>query len=82
MILFTQSKKKKGTSNKKIQIVLGSIGLDNVGIYSRDGLFLSDIEIVNLHPVKGSHWFCYIHEKYLDSYACAPPKKLSKFIIK
>ena len=73
--------KNKATSNIKIQQVLSSIGLNNVGIYLRDGLFLSDIGIVNLHPLKGSHWVSYINEDYFDSYGCVPPKKLSKFII-
>ena len=74
--------KNKATSNKKIQQVLDSIGLDNVGIYLRDDTFKSDVGIVNLHPLKGSHWVCYINENYFDSYGCVSPKKLSKFIIK
>ena len=74
--------KNKATSNIKIQKVLTSIGLDNVNIYLRDGPFLSDIGIVNLHPSKGSHWVCYINENSFDNYGCSPPKKLSKFIIK
>ena len=48
--------KNKATSNIKIQQVLCSIGLDNVGIYLRDGPFSSDIGIENLHPSKGTHW--------------------------
>ena len=72
----------KATSNIKIQQVLSYLGLSDVGIYLRDGLFLSDIGIVNLHPLKGSHWVAYINENYFDSYGCVPPKKLSKFIIK
>ena len=72
----------KETSNIKIQQVLNSIGLNNVGIYLRDGPFESDIGIVNLHPSKGTHWVCYINENYFVSYGCSPPKKLSKFIIK
>ena len=72
----------KSTSNTKIQQVLSSLGLNDVGIYLRDGVFKSDIGIVNLHPSKGTHWVCYINENYFDSYGCAPPKKLSKFIIK
>ena len=72
----------KATSNKKIQHVLSCLSLDDVGIYLRDGSFKSDIDIVNLHPSKGTHWVCYINENYFDSYGCAPPKKLSKFIIK
>ena len=74
--------KNKATSNIKIQQVLDSIGLINVGVYLRDGPFKSDIGIVNLHPSKGTHWVCYINENYFDSYGCVPPKKLSKFIIK
>ena len=74
--------KNKATSNIKIQKVLTSIGLDNVNIYLRDGLFSSNIGIVNLHPTKGTHWVCYISENYFDSYGCSSPKKLSKFIIK
>ena len=47
--------KNKATSNIKIQQVLNSIGLNNVGIYFRDGPFSSDIGILNLHPSKGTH---------------------------
>ena len=54
--------KNKATSNIKIQKVLTSIGLDNVGIYLRDGLFSSNIGIVNLHPSKGTHWVVYMNE--------------------
>ena len=74
--------KNKATSNIKIQQVLHSIGLNNVGIYLRDGPFEFDIGIVNLHPSKGTHWVCYINENYFDSYGCVCPKRLSKFIIK
>ena len=75
--------KNRGTSNIKTHEVLKKMGLDSdVGIYLRDGPFESDIGIVNLHPSKGTHWVCYINENYFDSYGCAPPKKLSKFIIK
>ena len=72
----------KATSNKKIQQVLSSLSLSNVGIYLRDCPFKSDIAIVNLHPSKGTHWVCYINENYFDSYGSVCPKKLSKFIIK
>ena len=74
--------KNKATSNIKIQQVLDSIGLNNVGIYLRDGPFKSDNGIVNLDPSKGTHWVCYINENYFDSYGVVCPKKLSKFIIK
>ena len=74
--------KNKATSNIKIQNILSSLSLNDVGIYLRNGAFSSDIGIVNLHPSKGTHWVCYINENYFDSYGCSPPKKLSKFIIK
>ena len=74
--------KKKAISNIKMQQVLDHIGLDNVGIYLGDGPFSGDIGFVNLHPSKGSHWVCYVNEKYFDSYGCVCPKNLSKFIMK
>ena len=74
--------KSKATSNKKIQQVLSSLSLNDVGIYLRDGPFQSGIGIVNLHPSKGTHWVGYINENYFDSYGCVCPKKLSKFFIK
>ena len=48
--------KNKATSNIKIQNILSSLSLNDVGIYLRDGPFKSDIGIVNLHPSKGTHW--------------------------
>ena len=74
--------KNKATSNIKIQQILSCLGLSDVGIYLRDGLFSTDVGIVNLHPLKGTHWVCYINENYFDSYGCVCPKKLSKFIKK
>ena len=83
MILLKKNNlKNKATSNRKIQKVLTSIGLDNVKIYLKDGPFSSHIGIVNLHPSKGTHWVCYIDENYFDSYGSVCPKKLSKFIKK
>ena len=74
--------KNKATSNIKIQRILSSLSLNDVGIYLRDGLFESDIGSVNLDRSKGTHWVCYLNENYLESYGCVCPKKLSKFIIK
>ena len=74
--------KNKAKSNIKIQQVLSSLSLNDIGIYLRDGPFSSDIGITNLHPSTGTHWVCYINENYFVSYGCVPPKKLSKFIIK
>ena len=74
--------KNKATSNIKNQQDLCSIGLNNVGIYLRDGPFSSEIGIFNIHPSKGTHWVCYINEDFFDSYGVVCPKKLCKFIIK
>ena len=68
--------------NIKRQQVLSYIGLDGVGIYLRDGVFKSDIGIVNLHPSKGTHWVYYVNENFFASYACVPPSKSSKFNVK
>ena len=72
----------KATSNIKIQQVLSSLSLNEMGIYLRDGPFKSDTGIVNLHQSRGTHWVCYINRYYFDSYGCVPPKKLSEFNIK
>ena len=72
----------KATSSIKLQHVLSSSSLDDVGIYLRDGPFLGDIGAVTLHPSKGTHCVCYTNENYFDSYGCVCPKKLSNFIIK
>ena len=72
----------KATSNIKIQHVLSSLSLVDVGIFLRDGPFVGDIGVVNLHPSKGTQWVCYINKTFFDSDACVCPKKLSKFIIK
>ena len=74
--------KNKAKSKIKIQRIFSSLSLDGVGIYLRDGPFKSDVGNVKLHPSKGTHWVCYINEKYFDSYGCVCPKKLSKFTIK
>ena len=66
--------KNKATSNIKIQQVLPSLSLNDVGIYLRGGPFKSDIGIVNLHPSKGTHSVSYLNESFFDSYGCAPPK--------
>ena len=42
--------KNKATSNVKLQQVLCSIGLNNVGIYLQDGPFSTHIRVVSLHP--------------------------------
>ena len=74
--------KNEATSNIKIQQVLSSLSLNDVGIYLGDGPFESNIGIVNLHPSRGTHWVCYMNENYFDSHGIICPKKLSKFIIK
>ena len=66
----------------KLYQVLSSFGLNNVGIYLRDGPFSSDIGIVNLVASKRISWVKDINENSFDSYGCSPPEKLSNFIIK
>ena len=53
-----------------------------MGIYLRDGRYDSDIGIVNLHPFQDIHWVLFSHECCFDSFGCATPQKLSKFITK
>ena len=72
----------KATSNIKIYQVLSSLSLNDFDINLSDGSFQSNIGIVNLHPTKRTHWFCYLNENYFDSYGCVPPQKLSNIIIK
>ena len=62
--------KTQATTNKKIQQIVCSIGLNNVGIHMGDGPYQSNIEIVNFHPTKGTHWVAYITETYFDSNGC------------
>ena len=86
MILFNEFVhkyilKNKATSNINIQQTLSSLGLTDEGIFLRDGPFESDIDIVNLHPSKGTHWVCYIHQSYFDRYGVVCPKKISKFFV-
>ena len=52
--------KNKATSNIKIYQVLSSLKLNDVGIFLKNGPFSSDVEILNLHPSKGTHWVLYI----------------------
>ena len=74
--------KNKATSNTKIQQVLSSLPLNDVGIYWRDGAFSTNTGLVNLRWSEGTHWVCYISENYFDSYGWDHPQKLSKIFIK
>ena len=56
--------------------------MNDIGIYLQDGPFEPDLGIFNVHRTKGTNWIVYINEIYFDSYGYAPPKKLSRFIIK
>ena len=76
-------KLKKSFRYYKKYEVLKKTGLDSkVGIYLRDVDFSTNYGIVNLHPSRGSHWVLYVKKNFVDSFGCAPPRKLSKFIIK
>ena len=73
--------KNKATSNIKIYEVLKKIGLESkVGIYLRDGDFLTSYGIVNLHPSRETHWVLYNKDCYFDSHGCSTPKKLLNYL--
>ena len=59
--------KKKATSNIKIQQVLSSLSLTDIGIHLKDRPISTDTGIVNLHPSKETLWVIYINENYFDS---------------
>ena len=80
--VHTYKIKNKGTSNIKIYQVPSSLNLNDRKSYFRDGPFSCDIGIVNLHPIQSTLWVLNINEKFFDSNGCAPPQKLSKFLIK
>ena len=54
--------KNKAESNLKIYQLLLSLSLNDIGIYSRDELFKTDIGIVNLLPSEETHWVAYMNE--------------------
>ena len=73
--------KNKATSFIKKYEVLKKLGLDSkVGIYLRDGDFLTSFGRVSLHPSRGTHWVMYNKDCYYDSYGCSPPKKLPNYL--
>ena len=47
--------------------VLSSFSSNGVGIYLRDGLFESDIGIVNSHPSKETQWVVFISEFFFHT---------------
>ena len=63
------------TSNIKTR----SVGKD-IAIFIRYGLFESDMEIINLHQTKGTHWVACKKKNFFDSYGSYPPQKSSKFL--
>ena len=74
------SLKNKATSNIKTYEVLKKIGLDpKMGIFLRDGTFLTNYGIVNLHPSKESHLVCFNKVCYFDPYACPPLENFPNF---
>ena len=74
--------KNKTTSNSKIQQILASLSLSDVGICLGDAPFKTGFGIVNTHLTKGTPWVAYIYKKDFDSYSSSPPNKLCRFIIK
>ena len=70
------------TSIKKIQEILSSVSLSDVGNLFRDGPFTTDVGIVNLHPTNATQWVAYIKQNSFDFYGCSFPNELSKYIVK
>ena len=66
--LCTFKLKNEATNTIKILQVLRKIGLDHqVGTYKRDDVFSTISGIINLHPIKGTHWVRYKGKYYSDS---------------
>ena len=74
--------KNKATSNIKIQNILTSLTVNDVGIYLEDGPFKIDIRVVYLHPFQGTHSVLYVHECYFVIYGLTTLNRLTKCIKK
>ena len=61
----------KATSNTRIRQMLSSLSLSDVGTILGDGLFMSDVRIVRVHPSKITHWVTYNNQNYFDSNGCS-----------
>ena len=48
----------------------------------RDDKFTTYSGIVNLHPIKGTHWVMFGTELNFDSYGCPPPTNIFNHIKK
>ena len=46
----------------------------------RDDNLNSNCGIVNLHPIKGTHWVCFINKYYFDSNGIYPPENIFNYI--
>ena len=64
--------KNEATSNVKIKEILKLMNITECGIYMRDDKFNTTSGIVNLHPIKGTHWVMFTNQNYFDSYGCPP----------
>ena len=71
----------KATSNWKNQQIFSSSSLIDMGFHLREGLFKTDIGIVDLHSFQSTHWVLYTHECYFDSNGCSPLQKLFNFFL-
>ena len=71
--LKTYNLKNAPTSNIKLNNVIQKLNLV-CKIYMRDEPIIgTNCGIVNLHPIKGTHWVCFFNEFYFDSYGIYPP---------
>ena len=56
MILFINTTSRKAASSREIKHIPFSLCLNDVKIYLTDGPFTTNVGIVNLQPIKKTHW--------------------------
>ena len=81
MKLLTKLGWKNNQNQTKIEEIQNKLGIKRIN-YTRDNNFSTQDGIVNLHPTKGTHWFCHIDNSSVHSFGCQPSKLLSDFLVK
>ena len=71
--------KNETTSKIKTHQIISSWSLSDERTYLGDSPFKTNREIVNLHPLQGTHWVAYNNRKYFASYGCSPLEKKCRF---
>ena len=57
----------------KMNDVLNIFG-KNTSTHRRDSQFTTEVAILNLHPVKGTHWKLFLNERFSDFCGFPTPK--------